>query len=84
MGSVTYYVVVPFDVDEEGNYFALEPMEARSAGAAHYRVQSLASAGKGGVAFSRTGDPALGEFSDRFVLAATGHLPDHYEDYLSG
>lgn len=84
MASVTYYVVVPFDKDEEGNYFAMEPLEARSADAARYMVQSLATAGKGGVAFSRTGDPALGEFSDGLVLAARGNLPDRYEDYLAG
>jgi hypothetical protein len=30
----------------------------------------------GAVAFSRTGDPAVGEFSDAVVLKAFGEVPD--------
>ena len=83
MASVTYFVVVPFEQTEDGDYFALEPIEARSAEAARFRARALADAGKGAVAFCRTGDPDLGEYSEGVVLAALGTLPEQFEDYLS-
>jgi hypothetical protein len=50
-----------------------EPQEVRSAEAARRRVASLA-ARAGVVAFSRSGDPATGEFSDAEILSQTGDV----------
>jgi hypothetical protein len=37
---------------------------------------SRQSGNMGAVAFSRTGDPAIGEFSDAIVLGQFGSVPD--------
>jgi hypothetical protein len=55
MANVTYYVVVPFEHDDEGVFTILDPIEARSADSARFKARLLADAGKGGVAFSRLG-----------------------------
>jgi hypothetical protein len=83
MATVTYYVVVPFEQAEDGEFLMQEPMEARSAEAARSRARLLADAGKGGVAFSRTGDPELGDFKDGEILEALGSLPGNLDEYLS-
>jgi len=72
--AVTYYVVVPFDRDESGNLVAGEGQEAPSASAAQRKARSLALERAGAVAFSRTGDPAMGEFQDAVVLAQFGEV----------
>jgi hypothetical protein len=72
--AVTYYVVVPFDRDESGNIVAGEGQEAPSASAAERKARSLALERAGAVAFSRTGDPAMGEFQDAVVLAQFGEV----------
>lgn len=71
---VTYHVVVPFDRDGEGDLKPGEAQEATSAGAAERRARSLAVEHAGAVAFSRTGDPATGEFEDAVVLAQFGDV----------
>ena len=72
--AITYYVVVPFGKDEEGNLVPLEPMEAPNGDAARRRAQAVAGTHAGAVAFSRTGDPDLGEFGDAVVLATFGEV----------
>jgi hypothetical protein len=67
MASVTYFVVVVFD-RENGDLRPGEPQEVRSAEAERRRVVSLAGAHAGVVAFSRSGDPATGEFTDAEIL----------------
>ena len=73
MASVTYFVVVVFD-REDGELRPGEPQEVRSAEAARRRVVSLAGAHAGVVAFSRSGDPATGEFSDAEILSQAGDV----------
>ena len=70
--ALTYHVVVPFGLDDAGHSFPLEPLEAPSAESARRQAQRLAEANAGAVAFSRTGDPATGEFSDADVIAVFG------------
>jgi hypothetical protein len=67
--SVTYYVVVPFDWSEDGDLVAGPPQEATSAGSAERRARTLAVKHAGAVAFSRSGDPTIGEFQDAVVPA---------------
>jgi len=72
--AVTYYVVVPFDRDESGSLVAGEGQEAPSAFAAERKARAFALQHAGAVAFSRTGDPATGEFQDAVVLAQFGEV----------
>jgi hypothetical protein len=72
--STTYYVVVPFDWNEEGALAAGEAKEVPSAAAAERQAQSLARAHSGAVAFSRSGEPAIGEFQDAVILAQFGEV----------
>jgi hypothetical protein len=76
MGTVTYYVAIGFERDEEGDLVAMEPMEARSSAAAVARARTLSASKAGAIAFSRTGDPDIGEFQDAVVLFTAGDVPD--------
>jgi hypothetical protein len=75
MGSVTYYVAMAFERDEEGELVALEPMESQTSTAAVSRARALAATKAGAVAFSRTGDPEIGEFADAVLLFSAGEVP---------
>jgi hypothetical protein len=70
--SVTYYVVVVFDLDENGDLKAGEAREAASASAAERHARMLSGEHAGAVAFARTGDPASGEFADATILSRFG------------
>jgi hypothetical protein len=72
--SVTYFVVVPFDWSEDGDLVAGPAQEATSAGSAERRARDLALKHAGAVAFSRTGEPSVGEFQDAVVLAKFGDV----------
>ena len=76
MGSVTYYVAMGFERDAEGQLVAMDAVEAQSSSAAIARARSLAATKAGAVAFSRTGDPNIGEFADAVVLFKAGEVPD--------
>jgi len=77
MPDVTYYVALPFTAGDDG-VAPGEAVECQSASAAIRRAEVLSRAGGnvGAVAFSRTGDPAMGDFSDAVVLKAFGEVPD--------
>jgi len=64
MANVTYYVALAFMLSEDGDIVACDPKEARSGDQAIRMAKSLAATEPncGAIAFSRTGDPALGEF----------------------
>ena len=76
MASVTYYVAMAFEKTEEGDLVALDPVESQSSTQAISRARSLGAAKAGAVAFSRTGDPDIGEFADAVLLFKTGEVPD--------
>ena len=76
MSNVTYYVAMGFERDEAGELVAMDPVEAQSSTQAISRARSLAAKKAGAVAFSRTGDPDLGEFTDAVVLFSAGVVPD--------
>ena len=64
--SITYFVVLPFVRDSDGNLLAIEAEEAPSDGTARIRAQLRvgqrvgADEVVGAIAFSRTGDPQFG------------------------
>ena len=78
MANVTYYVALPFLQDDSGDMVAGNPEECQSSSGALRRAEVL-SRGQGcvgAVAFSRTGDPMVGEFGDAQLLRKFGHVPD--------
>jgi hypothetical protein len=77
MGTMTYYVALAFTKSEDGGEIvACDPKEARSSDQAIRMAASLANVEGhcGAVAFSRTGDPALGDFEDAVILKRVGEV----------
>ena len=81
MATLTYYVILPFFRTADGDLVAHEPMEVPNAGAAQRQAERVARAKGGAVAFSRTGDPTVGEFSDAVILARYGETPDDLAEF---
>lgn len=79
MTSVTYYAVLPFVRDEDGNLCPDEAVECQSTAGAASRARALAITKAGAVAFSRTGDPDIGDFSDAVIIAKVGDVPPDLE-----
>ncbi len=78
---VTYYVAMPFVRNEEGDLVSGEAQDRQSAGAAESLARKLALTSAGAVAFSRTGEPATGEFEGAVVIRTFGEVPS-MEDLL--
>lgn len=78
MADITYYVAMPFLQDDTGALIAGTAEECQSPITALRRAETLSRmAGNiGAVAFSRSGDPMAGEFSDAKLLRKFGDLPD--------
>ena len=78
MADVTYYVALPFLQDEAGSPVAGGAEECQTSSGALRRAEMLSKAtgSIGAVAFSRTGDPMIGEFSDAKLLRKFGDVPD--------
>jgi hypothetical protein len=77
MGTMTYYVALAFNRSEDGgDIVACDPKEARSSDQAIGMARSLAQMEGhcGAIAFSRTGDPALGDFEDAVILKTVGEV----------
>ena len=77
MAEVTYYVALPFVAADHG-VAAGEPLECFNPNAAVMRAEALSrkEGHVGAVAFSRTGNPATGDFSDARVIRKFGDVPD--------
>ena len=84
MAGVTYYVVLPFVRDDEGELIAEEGVEAPTAFAAQRRALALVGVKAGVIAFSRSGDPTVGEFEDAVVLGRYGEVPDDLSMLIDG
>lgn len=79
MAVITYFVALAFKRSEDGagdEIVACDPTEARSSEEAIRLAGSLARTEGhcGAIAFSRTGDPALGDFEDAVVLKTFGDV----------
>ena len=77
MSEVTYFVALPFVATDDG-IAAGEPTECFNPAAVVMRAEALSrkEGCVGAIAFSRTGDPATGDFSDAKVLKKFGDVPD--------
>jgi len=78
MVDITYYVALPFQEDDGGTPVAGTAEECQTSTTALRRAEILSrTAGNiGAVAFSRNGDPMLGEFSEAKLLRKFGSVPD--------
>ena len=78
MGTVTYYVALAYTRSEDGDIIAPEPKEAQSADQAMRMAGSLAATEGhcGALAFSRTGDPSVGDFDDAKILKVFGEVEE--------
>jgi hypothetical protein len=76
MAEMTYYVALPFVASDDG-VVAGEAIECFNPNAAVTRAEALSrkEGHVGVVAFSRTGDPATGDFSDAEVIRKFGDVP---------
>lgn len=81
MANVTYFVALPFMILDDGTHAAGEAKELPSARQAIARASAMAleEGNCGAVAFSRTGDPEMGEFVDAIVLERFGDTPDNFD-----
>ena len=75
--DVTYYVALPFVITDDGvaageAVECFNPERCRDAGRG--AVQEARRVGA--VAFSRTGDPATGDFGDAKLIRKFGDVPD--------
>ena len=77
MAEVTYFVALPFVAADDG-IAAGEPTECFNPTAVVMRAEALSRkpGHVGAVAFSRTGDPATGDFGDAKVIRKFGEVPD--------
>ena len=77
MAEVTYYVALPFVLSDDGTAPG-EATECLSANAAVMRAEALSRkpGHVGAVAFSRTGDPATGDFGDAKLIRKFGDVPE--------
>jgi hypothetical protein len=77
MGSVTYFVAIPFVRTEDG-FIGGEPVECPNSHAALNRARAMAekTENSGALAFRRTGDPDIGEFKEGELLGKFGDCPD--------
>ena len=77
MAGIAYFVALPFDVADGGVVLA-NPLNVQALLPAIERAQGLwkVFGHTGAVEFSRTGDPATGDFRDATVLRKFGDVPD--------
>jgi hypothetical protein len=78
MADITYYVALPFLQDDAGSSVAGAAEECQSSSGAIRRAEALSRVpgNVGAVAFSRTGDPMIGEFGDAQLLRKFGEVPN--------
>ncbi len=75
MAEVTYFVALPFARADDGELVAGDAIECQTPGRAIREAERLSRLNAGAVAFSRSGDPSLGEFSDAKIVKRFGDLP---------
>jgi hypothetical protein len=83
MPEITYFAVLPFSRTEDGDFLAEATIEVRSAVEARAMAARMEGPERGAVAFSKTGDPQLGEWQDAVILGRYGDVPDDLAPYAS-
>lgn len=80
-GRQTYYVVQSFSCHRKG-YVMDEPVQAHSQESALRAARRLAETKQVVLAFSRTGDPATGDFDDAVIIFSKGEIPEELSQSL--
>ena len=77
MSEVTYYVALPFVLANDG-IAAGEAVECFNPNSAVMKAEALSRkpGNVGALAFSRSGDPATGDFGDAELIRKFGDVPD--------
>jgi hypothetical protein len=83
MSRITYFAVLPFSRDADGDFLAEAAVDVRSVAEAKATATRMAVGDRGAVAFSKTGDPQLGEWEDAVILGRYGDVPDDLAPYTS-
>lgn len=75
-----YYVAMPF-VPMDHGLASGQAVECSTGASAIRRAEAMShhESNVGAIAFSRRGDPTLGEFEDAVVLKTFGEVPDQFE-----
>ena len=76
MPKITFYVVQAFEMNDDGELVAHEPQSCSSASLAKRTAETLAKDAAGVIAWSRDGDPDIGEYGNPTILFKAGVLPD--------
>lgn len=76
MARVTYYVALPFVRNEEGEFVPGAAEACHNAGDAKAKARHLANRHGASIAFTRTGDPDLGDFQPAVILGQFGDVPE--------
>jgi len=80
MAAITYFVALPFQRTNDGELVPGEAVECQSEFRAVRKAERLVRTCAEAVAFARSGDPAIGEFSDAEVIKRIGDLPAAFPD----
>ena len=80
-GALTYYVALPFVKSDDGTAPG-QAMECQSEAQALSRAGAMSRdpANAGAIAFKRSGDPMMGDFSDAIVIKAFGEVPEKLDE----
>ena len=76
METISYFAVLPLSRTDDGDFLAEAAIEMRSAEQARATASRMAGVERGAIAFSKTGDPQLGEWQDAVILGRYGDVPD--------
>ncbi|WP_284315014.1 hypothetical protein [Labrys miyagiensis] len=82
MSRTIRFLVLPFTRDHHGELFGLGPEEVSDAAMANFRAFNMVGKIRrsetvvGTIAFSRSGDPARGDFADASILGRYGETPE--------
>lgn len=75
MPKVTYYAVLPFTIGPRGKLTEGQAIPATSEDHAIRLARRMEPTVAGAVAFSRTGNPELGDYDDAVILEIVGAVP---------
>lgn len=84
MSIETVHVVQSFSVNEFSEYGADEPRSFKNEAQACERAKRIFEAGKPVIAFSRSGDPKIGEYGEPVILIKLGEIPAEVLDAFCG
>ena len=79
--SVTYYVALPFVRTEDGVApGAAQEMPNEAAAIRRAEAMSRDAANAGALAFKRSGDPNMGNFTEATILKSFGEVPTNLDE----